>query len=205
MIHIRRRSERGASAWQVILVILAVVVLLAALVVLAAVVMVQRFVKIEVSHDNAGAERVAVTTPFGEFTVEESEDAARRLRLPVYPDAEPKDEGVSIRLRGGAGEKEGGLEVVAAEFRTPEPLDRVDAWYREQLGPEFVRETGRVLGTNRTGDIHDPGDWEIRVEPGGDEVLYKYETDNRLRGVVLKREHASTKISLFQVAEARHQ
>lgn len=202
MVLARRAREQGASTWQVILGILGVLLVLVVLVVLAAGVIVSRFVKIEVQRDGEG-ERVAVRTPIGEVTVQKGEEAAKRLRLPVYPDAEPEDEGVAIRLWGRLEQEEGGLDVTAAEFRTPESLERVDEWYREQLSAEFTREKGRIVGEGEAGD--EGHGWEIRVEPDGDDIIYKNEADKRVRGVVLKREHGWTKIGLFEVGEARHQ
>src|SRR3970040_1689134 len=76
----------------------------------------------------------------------------------------------SFGSSGGWGrveEKEGGLNMVAASFRTRDPFDQVDAWYREQLGPDFTRETGHIRG----GERRDGGEWIIRVEAGGSGVL----------------------------------
>src|SRR3989337_636755 len=142
-----RQSEHG-GALQVVLIVLGVIVLIVALVVLAAVVMVNRFVKVEVERGGHGR-RGAVHPPFGEFTAEKSEDAAKKLKLPVYPGAEPDEEAVSLKLWGRVEEEEGGLNMVAASFRTRDPFDQVDAWYREQLGPDFTRETGHIRGGER--------------------------------------------------------
>src|SRR3989304_3867218 len=84
------QGERG-GALQVVLIVLGAIVLIVALVVLAAVVMVNRFVKVEVNRGEEG-KRVAGHTPFGEFVAEKSEDAAKKLKLPVYPGAEPEEE-----------------------------------------------------------------------------------------------------------------
>ena len=194
-----RQSEHG-GALQVVLIVLGAIVLIVALVVLAAVVMVNRFVKVEVDRGEEG-KRVAVHTPFGEFVAEKSEDAAKKLKLPVYPGAEPDEEAVSLKLWGRVEEEEGGLNMVAASFRTRDPFDQVDAWYREQLGPDFTRETGRIRG----GERRDGGEWIIRVEPGGSDVLYKFERQGRVRAVGLSREFERVKIGLFELVEARAQ
>jgi hypothetical protein len=194
-----RRSERG-GALQVVLIVLGVIVLIVALVVLAAVVMVKRFVKIEVDRDG-GEKRVAVHTPFGEFTAEKSEDAVKKLKLPVYPGAEPDEEAVSLKLWGRVKDEEGGLNMVAASFRSRDSFDQVDAWYRRQLGTDFIRETGRITG----GERKNGGEWQIRVEPGGSDVLYKFERQGRVRAVGLSREFSWVKIGLFELVEARPQ
>lgn len=161
---------------------------------------VNRYVKIEVDRSGE-SKRVAVHTPIGEFVVEKSADAAAKLKLPVYPGAEPEKESVSVRLWGRIEDEEGGLNITAASFRTGDGLEKVDAWYRAQLGSEFTRETGRIVG----GERGDEGDWVIRVEPGGDDVLYKHETEGGVRGVGLKHELGRVKIFVFDLKEARHQ
>ena len=194
-----RKNQRG-GALQVVLIVLGVIVLIVALVVLAAVVMVNRFVKVEVERGGEG-KRVAVHTPFGEFVAEKSEDAAKKLKLPVYPGAEPDEQAVSLKLWGRVEEEEGGLNMVAASFRSRDPFDQVDAWYREQLGPDFTRETGHIRG----GERKRGGEWEIKVEPGGSDVLYKFERQGRVRAVGLSREFNWVKIGLFELVEARPQ
>lgn len=196
------QGERG-GALQVVLIVLGVIVLIVALVVLAAVVMVNRFVKVEVNRGEEG-KRVAVHTPFGEFVAEKSKDAAKKLKLPVYPGAEPDEEAVSLKLWGRIADEEGaegGLNMVAASFRTRDPFDQVDAWYKQQLGPDFTRETGHIRGGERRGG----GEWIIRVEPGGSDVLYKFERQGRVRAVGLSREFDRVKIGLFELAEASTQ
>ena len=193
------QGERG-GALQVVLIVLGAIVLIVALVVLAAVVMVNRFVKVEVNRGEE-SKRVAVHTPFGEFVAEKSEDAAKKLKLPVYPGAEPDEQAVSLKLWGRVEEEEGGLNMVAASFRSRDPFDQVDAWYREQLGPDFTRETGHIRG----GERKRGGEWEIQVEPGGSDVLYKFERQGRVRAVGLSREFERVKIGLFELVEARAQ
>ncbi|MBI4465947.1 MAG: hypothetical protein HY656_00775 [Acidobacteria bacterium] len=198
-MHLTTQREKG-GALQIILAVLGAIVLVAALVVLAAVVIVKEYVKIEV-QETGSEKKVAVHTPIGEFAIEKDRDAARKLKLPVYPGAEPDEDSVSVRLWGRVEEEEGGLSITAGTFRTSDPFDKVDAWYRQQLGPEFTRETGRIVGGQRKGN----GEWVIRIEPGGDDVLYKREAEGRLRGVGLTRERGQVRIGLFEVVEARTQ
>jgi len=195
-------GERGGGV-QTILLVLGGIVVVALLVVLAAAVIVSRYVKIEVNRGDEG-KRVAVHTPFGEFTAEKSEDAAKKLKLPVYPGAEPDEAAVSLKLWGRVADEEGaegGLNMVAASFRTRDSFDKVDAWYREQLGPDFTRETGHIRG----GERKSGGEWVIQVEPGGSDVLYKYERQGRVRAVGITREFGRVKFVLFELVEARPQ
>lgn len=194
------RGERG-GALQVVLLVIAGIVLLAVVMVLVALWAVKRFAQVEVAS-RGETKRVEVRTPIGEFSVEKGEDAAQRLKLPVYPGAEPHGESASVRLWGRVENEEGGLDIMAAEFRTPDSIEKVDAWYREHLGKEFTRELGHIVGGDRRGRDRE---WEIRVEPGGGDVLYKHETAGRVRGVALKRGLGWITIGMFEVGEAHQQ
>lgn len=196
----RKHSERG-GALQVILAVIGGLVVLAVLAVLVGLWAVKHYVQVEVDR-SGDTKRVAVRTPIGDIEVQKAEEIAAQLKLPVYPGAEPADEGASVRLRGRLWAKEGGIDVVAAEFRTGDPFDDVDAWYGKELGAQFTRKKGRIVGGDDRGDDHG---WRLRVEPGGNDVVYSQEREGRLRGVVLKRHHGDVKIGLFDVAEARRQ
>jgi len=188
------QGERG-GALQVILAVIGALVVLVIVAVFVAVWAVRHYVRVEVER-SGDTKRVAVRTPIGDLEVRKAEDIAGQLKLPVYPGAEADDEGASVRLRGRLWQEEGGLDVVAAEFRTDASFEDVDAWYEKELGANFTRRQGRIEG----GD-----DWKIRVEPGGNDVVYSQEEEGRLRGAVLRREDSRVKIALFDVSEARHQ
>jgi len=194
----QRQSERG-GALKVILMVIGGLVVLVIVAVFVAVWAVKHYVRVEVDR-SGDAKRVAVRTPIGDIEVQKADEVAGQLKLPVYPGAEADEEGASVRLRGRLWKEEGGLDVVAAEFRTDAPLDDVDAWYGKELGTDFTRRQGRIEGGSHDGD-----DWKIRVEPGGSDVVYSQEQEGRLRGVVLRREGSRVKIALFDVSEARHQ
>lgn len=200
MIH-RRNSERG-GALKVILAIIGGLILVCLLAAVVAVWAVRHYVKVEV--ERAGdVEKVQIRTPIGDLEVSKAEDAAKELRLPVYPGAEAGDDSGSVRLRGRLWEDEGGLNIVAAEFRTGADFDDVDAWYRQQLGPDFTRQKGRIGG--RDEDERDDSRWKSIVKPGGDDVIYSREQEGRLRGVALGHEAGDTTIGLFEITQARRQ
>lgn len=189
------RGERG-GAGQVILIIIGGLVLLAVLAVLVGLWAVKQYVQVEVSR-SGGAKRVSIRTPVGDLEIRKAEDVAAELKLPIYPGAVSDDESASVRLRGRLWEEEGGLDVVAASFRTSDDFDQVDAWYQKQLGPDFTREKGHIRGgDHRGGD----SDWKIRVEPGGDDVLYSRQREGGVRGVALRRRFGHVRIGLFEVS-----
>ena len=195
------RDQRG-GALQVFLLILGILVLLGILAVLAGLWAVRQYVQVEV--ERAGPTRsVSIRTPIGDLEVRKAEDVAAQLKLPIYPEATPDEESASVRLRGRLWEEEGGLDIIAAQFRTPDDFDAVDAWYRQQLGPDYKREAGRIIVGDRRGDRD--GGLLIRVEPGGNDVLYTQHRAGGLRGVGLRRQVGQVKIHLFEVAEASRQ
>lgn len=195
------QGERG-NALQVVLAIIGGLVVLALLAVLIGLWVVKRYVQVEVER-KGDVERVEIRTPIGDLEVQKAEEIAQKLRLPVYPGAVPDEEGASVRLRGRLWEEEGGFDVTAAAFYTDDSMEKVDAWYGEQLGPEFKREEGRIGGGHRGEDTRDRGHWKIHVEADGDDVLYSVDREGRLRGVALRREGGGVKIGLFDIWEAR--
>ncbi|MGH9862977.1 MAG: hypothetical protein ACRD35_06090 [Candidatus Acidiferrales bacterium] len=197
MKNTERIQERG-GALQVILAIIGGLVVLSALVAVVTLWVLRHYMQVDIQR-SGGAKEVSIRTPVGSIEVRKAHDVAQQLKLPVYPGATPEDESASVRLRGRLGDEEGGLDIVAAKFLTSDDFDNVDAWYRQQLGPEFTREKGRIKGTEGSSD------WKITVEPGGDDVLYSQSREGRVRGVVLKHQWARHEIALFDVAETSHQ
>ena len=189
----RWRDERGGT----LQVILAIVGGIIALCVLVAVWAVQRYVHIEVD-DSGGEKRVEISTPFGGITVEEAEDAARDLKLPVYPGARPDDESASVRLWGEIGDEKGALDITVAKFHTRDSLEQVDAFYREQLGAEFKRQEGRI-------SVRAFKHWKGHSRVEFDGVLFADESATRMRGVGLEPKSSGVEITLFDVREEGEQ
>jgi len=193
----RTRSQKG-GALGTILAIIGGLVLACVVVALIVLWFVSRYVRVDV-RDTAGATRVEIETPFGGLKVRAAEDIAAELNLPVYPGAWAADKSASINLWGGKGDREEGVDIAVAQFRTDEPLDKVDAWYRKQLGPEFKREHGREIDVKL-------GARRRRIHARGEGVAYVLERDGRTRGVALEPTSGGrVKITLFDVWEARGQ
>lgn len=197
----RREPERG-SALKIILAIIGGLVVLCLLAVVVAVWVVRNYVRVEVER-SGDVKKVEIHTPVGDVEVEKAADVAEKLHLPVYPGATATEDSASVRLRGRLWDEEGGLDVMAAHFRSDDGMDKVDAWYRSQLGSEYQRQRGRIEG----GDWEGPheGGLKVRVEPGGNDIVYSQETDGRTRGVALKSRLSGTEIVLFQLREAARQ
>ena len=192
-------KQRGGAA-QNFLLVLGILILLGILAVLAGLWAVREFVRVEVERSGP-AKTVSIRTPIGDLEVRKAEDVAEQLKLPIYPGAVPEEDSASVRLRGRLWEEEGGLEIVAAKFVSDHDFESVENWYRQQLGPDFKREVGRLEGAKSKNGK----DWSLHVEPGGDDVLFTQEREGRLRGVGLGREAGKVTIGLFQITEASRQ
>ncbi|HEX9765062.1 MAG TPA: hypothetical protein VGA39_07235 [Candidatus Acidoferrales bacterium] len=190
------RRERG-GALKVILLILAGLIVLAMVAVVFAFWMVRDYVQVDTGQ---GFE---IQTPVGGMKIEKAEDVARELRLPLYPGVTPLDVGVRLRMQIDKDDKPEGFDLTAAKFATNDSFERVDDWYRAQLGSEFVREQGRLV-------THDPGEsgdkWRVpKLEGGGTDVLYKYERGDYLRAVALERHAGRVEISLLELRPVQAQ
>ncbi|HXE76487.1 MAG TPA: hypothetical protein VNN18_12755 [Candidatus Xenobia bacterium] len=187
------QSERG-GALKVILLILAGLLLLVMIAAVIGVQMLREYVKFDLWERE---DKVAVSTPVGEFSLESAGDAARRLRLPVYPGATPTGDGIAMKMRADVDDQPAGFSLAMAKFFSTDSIDKIDAWYRRELGPEFIREKGRVVE-------HDPGEsgdkWAVpKVEPGGSDIVYKYERKDHVRVVTLVRKGSQVGITLMEV------
>lgn len=198
MIGLRRTNPERGKALQVVLAIIGGLIVFCLLAVMVGLWAVRRYVQVEVTR-SGDTKKVAISTPIGDLEVRKAQDIAEELKLPIYPGAESEDESAAVRLRGRLWKDEGGLSLTVAQFRSHDPFDQVDVWYREQLGSEFKREQGEIKG-GKDGD-----DWDMKVEPGGDDVLYSQHREGRVRGVALTQAGGHVKMILFQASEARRQ
>ena len=133
-------------------------------------------VNMDVRPLRGGGKSVRVETPGGNLKVrgEATEDD---LRLPFYPGGKRRQEaGATFSLELPA---TGDFQVSAAAFETPDPPDKVAAWYRQRLGSEAREE--------RAGG-------EVRF------LLGSNSGDHRI--VILKRTPEGTRISLANITEA---
>jgi hypothetical protein len=196
------RRQQSGSALQVILAILAGLILVGIVAVLGGTWFVKRYAPLEVQR-SGDAERVEVRTPLGNLEVRKLEDIAKELKLPLYPGAQSdKDAAGSVRVRGPLWDEKGGFDIAGGKFSSDAPYETVEAWYRTELGTEFRRQQGKIkAGQPRRG----PGGWEIRVEPGGEDVLFTQTQNGRLRGISLGREAGRTTVILFEISEAQGQ
>ncbi len=193
------RHREGGGTLATVAAIIGGLILAGLIAAVIALYFVARHVKVDVKSGAAG-KQVQIETPFGGLKVRKAEDVAQELNLPVYPGATPTDDSASVSLWGGTEEEQEGFDLTIATFHTDDSLEKVDAWYRQQLSSDFRRESGRIVGTR--GDRRER---HIHVRADRDGVVYIHERGGRTRGVGLEPRFGRVKIALFDVWEARGQ
>jgi len=152
--------------------------------------LVARFLLQDVQVYQTGAQ-VEIRTPVGELKV--SKDATPRPGLPVYPGATLLEPAATVEL---APHEDEAVEITAARYRTSDSLDKVDAWYREQLGPEFQREGAGVMVRKK--DL-------FGVEVKSDDIAFVSEKNDLLRIVVLQKKVTTVEIALVRIGKQEAQ
>ena len=149
---------------------------------------------VNVKKNGEGQEKnVDIETPMGALHVSKDVDV-RDLGLPVYPGARRKENGdddhdnnAHVNISSGLF----GLKVVAIEYLSDDPPEKIIAYYKDQL-----KKYGSVLechgNESHAGASMNPGDncrslrtTEVRGRPerqdGGTESRYRAESAHRLR------------------------
>jgi hypothetical protein len=157
----------------------------AVLVVLALVVGLYFAHHVRVEHEG---KRVAISTPGGEITVQQGEQA-NSTGLPVYPGATVAESGKTIEFEPSGKEEEEEARVATASYYTSDSLEKVQAWYAEHLGPEFTLEKRGSHG------------WHV----GDANVAFVAKTEDRARVVALKRSGEGVKITLVRAGKREPQ
>ena len=149
---------------------------------------------VRVSESPTG-KSVEIESPIGSLRVnkEPPETTLAGLGIPVYPGATPSKEAAQLSFDFG----EEGAKLTVVKLETPDSLDKVDAFYRRELGNRFKREAGKMIG-----DVHDRGHFVVKSKEG---IVYSEEKDAKNTFVALGREGGGTKIAVVKVVERQAQ
>jgi hypothetical protein len=150
---------------------------------------------VEREEENGQTTRVAISTPVGALAARTGEHAGE-TDLPVYP-------GAQLSQDGGDGDFEQanvaigtpwfGLRVIAAEYKSGEPPERILDFYRDQL-----KSFGDV--TECRGDVNfRRGNPECRSQPRSDQVQLMVGTEQRHRIVSVKPRGSGTEFALVSL------
>src|SRR5215472_4974515 len=90
-------------------------------------------------HVDEKGQKVEINTPGGKISLHASDDV-KNVGLPIYPGAEVASAGGGgVELTAPNDQRVG---ITGVKYLTSDSLEKVDAWYRDQLGPEFDRHIG---------------------------------------------------------------
>jgi hypothetical protein len=145
------------------------------------------YVARQVEVQRAG-DSVEIRTPVGGLRAGKTE--AADPGLPVYPGAQLTEPGAQVEITGPDDDS---LAVVAAKYRTTDPIDKVDEWYRERLGKDFIREGPGV--SVRKGRI-------FGVEVKSSDIAFIHELDDGMRVVALERKGGGVEIALVRLGRS---
>ena len=140
---------------------------------------------------NRAATSVEINTPVG--TLKAAKDESVDPGLPVYPGAKLSQPGGTVELTTP---NEESVHLTAAHYRTIDPIEKVDAWYREQLSPEFKREGPGVM--NRKKEING-------VVVRSDDIAYILEKEDSAQVVALQKRFNSVEIVLLRAGKPEAQ
>jgi len=141
---------------------------------------------------NRTAARVEIRTPVGQLTV--AKNHAQETGLPLYPGAsaiESKQAGIEFTTP-----EDERVVIAAAHYTTSDPFERVDAWYRERLGPDFVRESSGP-------HVHKVVVQGVHTGPG--DIAFISDKDDLVRVVAIKKRWKGVEIALARVGKQEAQ
>lgn len=139
--------------------------------------------QVEVVRTSSGVE---IQTPVGNLKASREGDDTG---LPKYPGAELTEPGATVEVESPA---EDNVAITVAKYRSNDPLDKVEAWYKERLGPDFEREGAGKMERKRV---------IYGTDVSNDDVAFLQDREQLLQAVVLRRKGLATEIVLLRAGE----
>lgn len=133
----------GSNILAIVLLGLALIVVVSGLVVWFGLHYLSHNIRVSERESEAGKKQVSISTPFGGLHVNTGKEVTEAsLRLPIYPGATvvKNDDSATVSL-GLPGDNSVG--IVVGKFETPDPIDKVEAFYHGRLGSEVTKFTQR--------------------------------------------------------------
>ena len=140
---------------------------------------------------NRASTSVEIKTPVG--TLKAAKDESVDPGLPVYPGAKLSQQGGTVEL---STPNEESVHITAAHYLTIDPIEKVDAWYREQLSPEFKREGPGVM--NRKKEVNG-------AVLKSDDIAYISEKEDFVHVVALQKRFNGVEIVLLRAGKPESQ
>ncbi|HEY3768329.1 MAG TPA: hypothetical protein VGN44_06630 [Candidatus Angelobacter sp.] len=157
------------------------------------------------THDKGDGKKddVDIRTPFGSLSVKEGKSDVKDTGLTLYPGARPRKDSDDDKNSANVNISSSffGLKVVALEFASDDPSDKVLAFYRKDMG-----KYGKVLdctgGFSMNFEHHDKNS-EVTCDGHGSDHDYKKElkvgTENNQRVVAVKPRSSGSEFTLVYV------
>jgi hypothetical protein len=162
-------------------------------------------------HKSGDGDNVKIETPFGGLQVQTNDAAVlAEIGLPGYPGAQPekkkdKDDGsADVNLNFGSFH----LGVKAASYLTPDPPDKVEAFYRDaqkRYGDVIACRDGSAVGKpvrtfeGLTCDAHEGNHVQVNAHPDKNSLELKTGSEQRQRIVEIEPDGGGTKFSLVML------
>ena len=140
---------------------------------------------------NRAGTAVEINTPVG--SVKATKDESADPGLPIYTGAKLAQAGGSVELSTS---DEDSVNLTAVHYRTVDPIEKVDAWYREQLSSDFKREGPGVM-------VHKKDIAGIVVK--SNDIAYISEKDDVLLVVALQKRFNGVEIALLRAGKQEAQ
>ncbi len=149
----------------IVLCLLALIVLVSVAAVWTGLRFLSQGVQVQVNDRGGRKKDVLVKVPFASVEVHRDVNEAS-LGLPVYPGAKsiPSDENATVDLEFGGEE---GVRILVGKFETPDPLEKVKAFYQERLGHEVTKTLDKDSRGKTVFEIKKAGNERIVALKGG--------------------------------------
>ncbi len=149
----------------IVLCLLALIVLVSVAAVWTGLRFLSQGVQVQVNDRGGRKKDVLLKVPFASVEVHRDVNEAS-LGLPVYPGAKsiPGVENATVDLEFGG---EQGVRILVGKFETPDPIEKVKAFYQERLGHEVTKRLDKDSRGKTVFEIKKAGTERIVALKGG--------------------------------------
>lgn len=155
----------GSGALKIILIVVAVIVGIGILGVATVGIVGYRIAKS--AHVRQHGDRVQVDTPFGTFSANDPEQAAKDLGVEIYP-------GAQVQKSGTATATFGSVHTVTANFESQDPLDKVCDFYKSKFPSATVTSADQnhctIVSSDQGNSV------SVNIESSGDVTKFQIAT-----------------------------
>ncbi len=132
-----------------------------------------------------------IETPFTLAKGIKPAEFAAMMKLPIYPGSVADESTLSRWLPVPRPKSGKGVGLALLRLQAGVHPAQAEDWYKDQLGPDFVRTEGNLPAT-----VEGTGDWLRRLSrnPNANAVLFLRSQPGTVDGVLLEPDHASERV-----------